>query len=57
MLAHARTSDGALQPLREHCENVSALCQRFAEPLGLGQTARLNGLLHDMGKATRAFSD
>ena len=57
MLAHARTSDGALQPLREHCENVSALCQRFAEPLGLGQTARLIGLLHDMGKATRAFSD
>ena len=55
MIAHTRTSDGAFQPLTEHCKSVAALCQRYAEPIGLGQTARLIGLLHDMGKATRAF--
>lgn len=55
MIAHTRTSDGAFQPLTEHCKSVAALCQRFAESIGLGQTARLIGLLHDMGKATRAF--
>lgn len=55
MIAHTRTSDGALQPLKAHCENVSRLCARAGEAAGLAQTAGLIGLLHDMGKATQAF--
>lgn len=55
MIAHARASDGALQPLKAHCENVSMLCARAGEAAGLAQTAGLIGLLHDMGKATQAF--
>lgn len=55
MIAHVRASDGALQPLKAHCENVSMLCARAGEAAGLAQTAGLIGLLHDMGKATRAF--
>ena len=53
--AHIRRADGAEQSLEEHCRNVSRLCERAAAPLGLAKTARLLGLLHDMGKATEAF--
>ena len=55
MLAHIRASDGAEQPLKAHCEHVAALCGRYAQRLGLAQTAALIGLMHDMGKATAAF--
>lgn len=35
---------------------MSRLCGRYARPLGLEKTAALIGLMHDMGKATRAFA-
>lgn len=56
MLAHIRRFDGAEQSLSEHIRNVSTLCRRFAKPLGLEKTAELIGLMHDMGKATKAFA-
>lgn len=57
MIAHIRTSDGAQQPLAEHLRQVSDLCASAARPFGLEHTARLLGLLHDMGKATEKFRD
>ena len=55
MIAHLRKTDGEAQPLLQHCRAVSELCARIARWLGLEQTARLIGLLHDMGKATKEF--
>lgn len=55
--AHLRRSDGKQQTLLEHSRTVSALCERFAQPFHLPQTAKLIGLMHDMGKATAAFQD
>lgn len=55
MLAHIRKSDGAAQSLEAHCRAVSLLCARGGLPLGLEKTAKLLGLLHDMGKATETF--
>ena len=52
MIAHLRKTDGEAQQLLQHCRAVSELCARIARWLGLEQTARLIGLLHDMGKAT-----
>lgn len=57
MIAHIRESDGAQQPLADHLRQVSALCASAARPFGLEHTARLLGLLHDMGKATEKFRD
>lgn len=55
MIAHIRKSDQQTQSLSAHCRNVCALCAQSARQLGLEATARLIGLLHDMGKATQAF--
>ena len=55
MIAHIRESDGAAQPLSAHCEAVGRLCSASAQAIGLPHLARLMGLLHDMGKATKQF--
>ena len=55
MIAHLRKTDGEAQPLAQHCRAVSELCACIVRQLGLEQTARLIGLLHDMGKATEEF--
>lgn len=57
MIAHVRRSDHAVQSLQEHCANVARLSAERASSVGLEQTARLIGLLHDMGKATQAFKE
>lgn len=57
MIAHIRKSDKAAQTLKEHCNHVAMLCERAARPLGLSKTAFFIGLLHDMGKATKEFSE
>lgn len=53
--AHADQKTGRTQDLKKHAENTALLCRRFAEPLGLAQTAQLIALVHDMGKGTAAF--
>ncbi len=57
MNAHIRKSDGIPQGLPAHCRAVSLLAERTLAPMGLGAAGALAGLLHDMGKATRAFQD
>lgn len=53
--AHMIRTSGKTQSLREHAENVTKLCARFAAQLHLEQAARLIALLHDMGKGTPQF--
>ena len=43
------------QLLEEHLKNVALLAENFAKVFGAGDWGRLAGLLHDAGKATRAF--
>ncbi len=43
------------QPLAEHLEGVAKLSEEFAEVFGAGEWGRYAGLLHDAGKATKAF--
>ncbi len=54
-IAHVRASDRQEQSLREHLEGVSALSGAFASKIGLGHTGELIGLVHDLGKYSRAF--
>lgn len=59
-LAHIRPQpDGppALQTAADHCRNTARLAAERLAPLGLGQTAYLAGLVHDMGKFTARFED
>jgi len=43
------------QLLQEHLENVSERSGNFADIFKLGQWGQCAGLLHDAGKATKAF--
>jgi len=57
VIAHIRQSDGKRQSLCEHCRSVEFLSGRFLHQMGLEHIARLTALLHDLGKATQAFSE
>ncbi len=45
------------QLVQEHCRNVAALAEEKLKVVGLGRTAYLAGLLHDMGKFTNDFRE
>ena len=53
--AHIREYDKAVQSVKEHCLNTAELAYKYAEPLGLGNVAYVQGLLHDIGKNHRDF--
>ena len=55
-LARIRRDGSAGQMLPEHLGNVAELMAGFAEGSGLSATARLIGILHDLGKCTAEFS-
>lgn len=55
-LVHIRRDGSAEQTLPEHLGNVADLMAGFAEGSGLSATARLIGILHDLGKCTAEFS-
>jgi len=55
LIAHLRESDSEPQSLLDHLVGVSALSEKFAEKIGLGETGKLMGLLHDIGKASDEF--
>ncbi len=48
---------GRKQTLREHSENVSALCGENLAAAGLEAVGKLVGLVHDLGKAKPEFQD
>lgn len=54
--AHIR-EDGAIQTVAEHCRESAIIASSLLSGLGLGQTALLAGLLHDMGKMRIAFKE
>lgn len=46
-----------LQTVYEHSENVSRYAELEAKGVGLGNTLKIAGLLHDVGKLTDEFND
>jgi len=57
VIARIRRPDGKRQSISEHSRSTARLARRFLEQAGLGHTAGLTALLHDMGKSTQAFFD
>ena len=59
MVTYAHSAPGMpreqWQTLEEHSQNVAELAAKFAAPFGCAETARLLGLVHDLGKATQEF--
>lgn len=53
--AHYRKVDDMIQTVEDHLRGVSDLCEFYAQPLGFGNTGKLMGVLHDMGKYTDEF--
>ena len=53
----AHISEDREQTVYEHCENVSRYAELEARSVGLGNTLRVAGLLHDVGKLTDEFND
>ncbi len=49
--------DSEWQTLEEHSRNVADLAAKFAAPFGSSEAARLLGLVHDLGKATKEFQE
>ncbi|NMB45490.1 MAG: CRISPR-associated helicase Cas3' [Firmicutes bacterium] len=54
-VAHYRPSDGVIQDVWSHLENVGQRTARIAEKIGLGPVGELLGLVHDFGKANSPF--
>jgi len=54
-VAHRRKADGELQTVSQHLKDVSNLASQFSSKVGLPQSGRLIGLLHDFGKYSKAF--
>lgn len=54
-IAHCRESDQKTQSVWTHLEAVSSHCQCFSEKISCGEAGRLLGLLHDLGKYSKAF--
>lgn len=54
-LARVRRADKAEQPLHSHLLGTAKLAGIFASKLGLPCCGRLLGLLHDLGKYSKAF--
>lgn len=57
LIAHIRDKDDKPQPLMDHLTAVSELTGNFAKKIGLYETGRIIGLLHDYGKASELFQN
>ena len=53
----AHISENREQTVYEHCENVSRYAELEARSVGLGNTLKIAGLLHDVGKLTDEFNE
>jgi len=56
-VAHIRRDGSAKQTMRAHLLRVGDLMAASAAGIGLSATARLIGVLHDLGKCTKEFAD
>lgn len=56
-IAHQRKSDQAVQSLENHLNEVSDIAKSLAGKIGLQEQGELIGLLHDLGKYSKAFQD
>jgi len=54
-VAHYRPSDQQWHTLEQHLRGTGILTRRFARKIGLASMGELMGLLHDLGKYSRAF--
>jgi len=54
-IAHRREKDGESQSLCSHLSRTAIYAGQFADKIGLKETGRLIGLLHDLGKASTDF--
>ncbi len=54
-IAHIDNESGRRQTCTEHCVAVAKASERALSGIGLGKTAYLAGLLHDMGKFSDEF--
>lgn len=57
MIAHIRKADYAKQTTQEHSVSVARLTSQYASSLNLSALGYLLGLLHDLGKNCRRFSE
>lgn len=55
-LAH-KSDQGDEQTLKEHLENVAALCGEYAECFGACEMGYCCGLMHDIGKYSKEFQE
>ena len=55
LLAHFDPDHHREQTLFSHSGNVAELCEKYCEKIGMANTGKLTGLLHDSGKASCAF--
>ncbi|MHB1688602.1 MAG: CRISPR-associated helicase Cas3' [Ignavibacteriaceae bacterium] len=54
-IAHRREKDGESQSLCSHLSKTAIYAGQFANKIGLKDSGRIIGLLHDIGKASNAF--
>ena len=54
-IAHQRESDGKIQTVYEHLNEVAAICSQLTSKIGLPEVGKLLGLLHDFGKYSHDF--
>jgi CRISPR-associated endonuclease/helicase Cas3 len=56
IIAH-RNKDGAEQLLITHLEDTARLSEGFAKKIGLAEIGKIEGLLHDFGKASEEYQN
>ncbi|RSK26543.1 CRISPR-associated helicase Cas3' [Bacillus sp. HMF5848] len=56
-IAHIRKIDKQIQTIEEHLLEVKELAESFGDKIGVRHIAGLAGMLHDMGKYTKEFSN
>ena len=56
-IAHIRETDGRIQTVEEHLLDVKNLAEQYGEKIGVRHIAGLAGMLHDMGKYSKQFSN
>lgn len=56
-IAHIREEDGQIQTVEEHLQDVMELAEQHGAKIGVRHIAGLAGMLHDVGKYTKQFSN